>query len=215
MKNWFALAAAGVLTLTMTTAAIAEAGITVGGKTIDGAVVKVDESGKTMIPVRDAAEALGLKVEWDGENKRVVLSDMPVYVTFTLGKDGYTFAKTAPMPLGQAPLLVDGKTYVPTELFSDVLGYDVKVDGAEVEISEKADGIVVSDVADGEITVNDPELGEVVLVPAADAKITDAQGNSISLEDIKEGAVLEVEYGAVMTMSLPPMNNPTAIKVVG
>lgn len=105
-----------------TTASVAK-NITVNGDKITATAITQD--GKTLLPVRAVATALGLNVEWNAEQKSVVLEDLPLYVTFRTGVDGYTFAKTAPMPLGQAPIIIDSVTYVPVELFSDILAYTV------------------------------------------------------------------------------------------
>ncbi len=105
-----------------TTATVAK-NITVNGNEITATAITQD--GKTLLPVRAVATALGLNVEWNAEQKAVVLEDLPLYVTFRTGVDGYTFAKTAPMPLGQAPIIIDSVTYVPVELFSDILAYTV------------------------------------------------------------------------------------------
>ena len=93
-----------------TTASVAK-NITVNGDKITATAITQD--GKTLL------------VEWNAEQKSVVLEDLPLYVTFRTGVDGYTFAKTAPMPLGQAPIIIDSVTYVPVELFSDILAYTV------------------------------------------------------------------------------------------
>ena len=105
-----------------TTASVAK-NITVNGDKITATAITQD--GKTLLPVRAVATALGLNVEWNAEQKSVVLEALPLYVTFRTGVDGYTFAKTAPMPLGQAPIIIDSVTYVPVELFSDILAYTV------------------------------------------------------------------------------------------
>ena len=105
-----------------TTASVAK-NITVNGDKITATAITQD--GKTLLPVRAVATALGLNVEWNAEQKSVVLEDLPLYVTFHTGVDGYTFAKTAPMPLGQAPIIIDSVTYVPVELFSDILACTV------------------------------------------------------------------------------------------
>ncbi len=68
------------------------------------------------------------------------------------------------------------------------------------------------DTKENTVTVNDTVLGEVVLVVSDETKITDAQGKDIKLADLKEGNTVEVVYGAAMTMSLPPINNPVSIK---
>ena len=225
-----------------TTATVAK-NITVNGNEITATAITQD--GKTLLPVRAVATALGLNVEWNAEQKSVVLEDLPLYVTFRTGVDGYTFAKTAPMPLGQAPIIIDSVTYVPVELFSDILAYTVDdtdngiviFDETEessteestetttsaksdetaseetTEADAKATGKVV-EIGDKEIIFNDEVMGEVRLCPNDDTKITDKDGNKIALTDIKVDDEIKVEYGDIMTDSLPPLNNPISIKIV-
>ena len=57
-------------------------------------------------------------------------------------------------------------------------------------------------------------MGEVRLCPNDDTKITDEDGKDIALTDIKVNAEIKVEYGDIMTDSLPPLNNPISIKIV-
>lgn len=71
-----------------------------------------------MIPLRAVAEALGYNVTWDNETQTVMLNNI---ITLSIGKDYYTYARTAPITLGVAPTLVQGRTYVPIEFFTDVL----------------------------------------------------------------------------------------------
>ena len=126
-----------------TTASVAK-NITVNGDKITATAITQD--GKTLLPVRAVATALGLNVEWNAEQKSVVLEDLPLYVTFRTGVDGYTFAKTAPMPLGQAPIIIDSVTYVPVELFSDILAYTV---------DDTDNGIVIFDETEESSTVTE------------------------------------------------------------
>ena len=229
-----------------TTATVAK-NITVNGNEITATAITQD--GKTLLPVRAVATALGL----NAEQKSVVLEDLPLYVTFRTGVDGYTFAKTAPMPLGQAPIIIDSVTYVPVELFSDILAYTVDdtdngivifdeteessteestetttvtEDSTETTTSAKSDETAseetteakatgkVVEIGDKEILFNDKVMGEVRLCPNDDTKITDKDGNKIALTDIKVDDEIKVEYGDIMTDSLPPLNNPVSIKIV-
>lgn len=132
-----------------TTASVAK-NITVNGNKITATAITQD--GKTLLPVRAVATALGLNVEWNAEQKSVVLEDLPLYVTFRTGVDGYTFAKTAPMPLGQAPIIIDSVTYVPVELFSDILAYTV---------DDTDNGIVIFDETEESSTEESTEITTV------------------------------------------------------
>lgn len=173
------------------------------------------------VPLRPVAEALGYNVEWDGENKSIAISNLPQYVTMIVGIDGYTFAKTAPMPLGKAPFIKDGATYVPSELFSEILNYEVNSENGNCYIYEKTEenksvinNVSVKEISESGILIEDAELGEVVLAISEDTVISDENGNNVSPEDIKVNDGLTVEYGDAMTMSIPPVNNPKSITII-
>lgn len=186
-----------------------------GSFSVDGKEITAVSNG--MICVREAAEALGFKVEWIAESKTITLTKGAVYITFTIGEDGYTFARTAPMPLGAAPEIKNGKTYVPVELFTELMQLTASADENGINIitvNELTGNATVTSVSSGTITVKDKEIGEVVLHISKNTKITDADGNAVKAEDITEDSELEVVYGDAMTQSLPPQNNPKSIVVI-
>lgn len=186
-----------------------------GSFSVDGKEITAVSNG--MVCVREAAEALGFKVEWIAESKTITLTKGAVYITFTIGEDGYTFARTAPMPLGAAPEIKNGKTYVPVELFTELMQLTASADENGINIitvNELTGNAIVTDISSGTITVNDKEIGEVVLHISKNTKITDADGNAVKAEDITKGSELEIVYGDAMTQSLPPQNNPKSIVVI-
>ena len=202
--------------------------VNVNGKLLEGAQTYVNEKDRIMLPIRAIAEELGFTVGWD--SGRITLTKGPVYVTFAIGEDGYTFARTAPMQIGQAPELTDEKTYVPSNFFDEILGGEININqngqieikhGEEVasenEESEEEAAVAglanVISVTEGVVLVNDEVLGEVQLNIGEETEIILADGEKGSVADIKEGMALTVEYGAAMTMSLPPQNNPVKITV--
>ncbi|MDE6590877.1 MAG: copper amine oxidase N-terminal domain-containing protein, partial [Oscillospiraceae bacterium] len=112
-------------------------GVMVNGKYIQfpDAAPEITE-GRTMVPVRALAEALGGKAEQtDG---KVVCGTDEVRLTFTPGSaevlveypggelpgDGQIF------PLDCAPYIKDGRTYVPARFLGEALGYTVGWDSA-------------------------------------------------------------------------------------
>ena len=88
------------------------AAIRVDGEILNNAAF-VSDSGHIMVPVREIAEALGHEVTWFGDTRSVQVG----LVSFTLGYDAYAFARMAPVPLGQAPVLKNSLTYVPIDFF--------------------------------------------------------------------------------------------------
>ena len=183
-----------------------------------------------MIPIRAVAEKLGFTVGWNAG--RVTLTKGPVYVTFAVGEDGYTFAKTAPMEIGKAPELTGGLTYVPDVFFKDILEAEMTIDqngtitinyGETAPAEEKVEGHAVvksvEEVKEGEnpytqVLVEDQKLGDVILNITDDTDIVLADGKKGAPKDIKADMKLVVDYSPAMTRSLPPQNSPEKITVV-
>lgn len=94
----------------------------------------------------------------------------------------------------------------------------VVMDGSPAAVLPSAEAtdktIVIGEVnaEENTITVTDSEMGEVVLA-IGNTEISDADGNKITIDALESGMKVEVEYGEVMTMSLPPVNNPISIKI--
>jgi len=175
-----------------------------------------------MVPVREVAEELGFGVNWIAETNTITLTKEAVYVTFNVNEDGYTIARTAPIRLGSAPKLINGSTYVPVELFRDLLEFNVDIDEYEnVSIynesneneSSKYNAEIVS-IDKDEVLVNDIEKGEVRLNINDDTVIVDKDNNKLTVEDLQIGSKLLVEYSEAMTKSIPPLNNPLKITLI-
>ena len=82
---------------------------------------------RVMVPLRAVAEKLGFTVAWD--NGAITVTGPERYAGLTVGVDQYFAAPTQEgmmsaslFPLGCAPVLMDGVTYVPVELFDALLG---------------------------------------------------------------------------------------------
>jgi hypothetical protein len=78
------------------------------------------ENGRILIPLRAAAEALGLTVEWRPETNEVTCSDEETTVTFTLGSTEYSGGT-----LDVAPYAENGITYLPLRALGETLGCGV------------------------------------------------------------------------------------------
>ncbi|MGN1318722.1 MAG: copper amine oxidase N-terminal domain-containing protein [Lachnospirales bacterium] len=213
-KKLIALGIISSMALSVNAIANENGTITVNGEAVNGSCYS--ENDVTFVSLRSVAEALGFEVNWDGENKSIVLSDTPRYVTMSIGNDGYTFSKTAPMPLGAAPVIKDSTTFVPTTLFSDLLDYDVEIENDNVAINDKisfTEEVSVTSVSDDTITINSETHGEVIL-SVGKTMIYNADGTLALASEISEGDIIEVEYSAAMTMSIPPHNNPIKITII-
>ena len=101
-----------------------------------------------LVPLRETAEQLGFKVSY---NKGTILvDDGTMHANLTVGKKDYqvvtsikdAVGASAPFSLSSAPVMTNGKTYVPIELFVPLTGNDdsiIKTDGSTISISKKAD----------------------------------------------------------------------------
>ncbi|MBS5793709.1 MAG: copper amine oxidase N-terminal domain-containing protein [Clostridiales bacterium] len=199
---------------------VRENSIYINGQLLENANL-IKENGKTLMPVRAIFEKLGYEIDYDVNNKIISMSKMPHYITFSTTKDAYTFSRMAPQPLGQAPIVKEGVTYVPVELF-DLMGMEVKLtsnnvlyigDGLEQEesTSAKKEQIIIKEIDEknNTITVEDDKRGIVVL-NIKDVKIDYTTED----KDLMVGQSLNVEYGDIMTASEPPINVPKSVKVV-
>lgn len=79
----------------------------------------ITEERVIMVPLKHIAEALGYPVMWNGELRLAMLSDS---FTVTIGQDTYVdMSKDAPISLGTAPVIHEGRTFVPLHFFRDVI----------------------------------------------------------------------------------------------
>ena len=77
---------------------------------------------RTLVPIRIVTETLGGKVDWNGVTKEVTLHIDGKEIKMTVGK---TLEK-----YGVAPVIIDGRTFVPVRLVADELGATVAWDDA-------------------------------------------------------------------------------------
>ena len=84
--------------------------------------------GIQMVPLREVSEKLGFSVIWDTKENTIYLDDGIMNTTLTVGVDNYyassstAIGMSAPQTFGAGPLLIDGKVYVPAEMFCALLG---------------------------------------------------------------------------------------------
>jgi hypothetical protein len=77
----------------------------------------INDGGAMMLPLRITAEALGFDVYWDPVQRTAALGRI---ITVTADRDYYVYARTAPIELGVAPEIKDGRIYAPLSFFTEV-----------------------------------------------------------------------------------------------
>lgn len=101
-----------------------------------------------LVPLRETAEQLGFKVTY--KKSTILVDDGIMHTNLTIGKNSYQVVTSnpdlvgmsAPFSLSSAPVMTNGKAYVPIELFVPLTGNDdsiIKADGSTISISKKAD----------------------------------------------------------------------------
>lgn len=99
--------------------------------------LKVSESGKTMIPLREIAEQLKYIVGWDNETKSATVKNENKSITFKIGsKDYYNF--NGDKTVVEVPTsLIDGKTYIPLETLNVSFGLKYSINSlGKLEVTE-------------------------------------------------------------------------------
>lgn len=184
----------------------------------NGSIEVVGE--KKYLPLRAICEGLGFDVEWDDASRKIIISSIPVYITCSPDRDGYTFAKTAPMLLGEAPKLINDKTYVPMNFVEEILDgkLEEKADGinvvyAEVEEKNEVSGTICEIVYDGEkptqlvLGDKDDVNSQTVL------NLSDELSAKVKELGLKVGTKIVAEVTDLATASLPPQMIPVNISV--
>lgn len=107
-----------------------------------------DEEILVMVPLRETAEQLGFKVTYN--KGTIVVDDGTMHANLTIGENSYQVVTSnpdlvgmsGPFSLSSAPVMTNGTTYVPIELFVPLTGNDgsiIRTDGSTISISKKAD----------------------------------------------------------------------------
>ena len=129
------------------------------------------------------------------------------------------------MPLGKAPVEIEGTTFVPVEFADEILHTTVTIDPTGTVAITEADetgeaapqGIdtaIVSEVGENSIVVETLTGNTVVLNIGEETKLVGKDGNDIKIADLTEGMKVNVVYGDIMTASEPPQNVPVSVRIV-
>lgn len=217
VKRIIATTAVAALTASLATivGATEQNNIYINGALIENEEIKVIES-KKFIPLRAICEQLDFTVEWDNESRTIAISSMPLYITCSPDRDGYTFARTAPMLLGDAPKLIDDRTYVPINFVEEILKGDLEEteDGISILYGEIAQhGTVSGSICD--MIYEDEKLVQIVIGDKDDVmsqtilNLTEDMATKALELGFEIGSEITAKITETMTMSIPPQVIPT------
>lgn len=101
--------------------------IWMNGKIIESDVVPVIEDNRTLVPIRVISENLGLKVQWNGEEKTVNIQDDDKSILLRIGdKKVKKLNDDKEIDIDVAPKIINNRTYVPIRFVGEA--FDMKVD---------------------------------------------------------------------------------------
>lgn len=90
----------------------------------------INEEGQIMCPLRELAEYLDYSITWDGKEQSIILSNDSKIIKLRIGESNITINKED-MKMNSIPVIKEGKTFVPVELFSKVLNLIVGWDNEQ------------------------------------------------------------------------------------
>ena len=176
------------------------------------------------LPLRAICEALGFTVEWIDESRTIEIVNLPMYITCSPDRDGYTFAKTAPMLLGSAPVLIDDVTYVPQNFVDEIIGCTlVAEDGAyhiaSLEEVQEAETVEISAVIADFIYDENDNIIQIVTGDIEDPlnqvvyNLSEELIASVKDLGLEVGMTINGTATAQQTMSIPPQQPLLTLEV--
>ena len=85
----------------------------------------INEAGRTMVPVRFIAEAMGLAVQWNAEKRQVVISGEETEVILTIDSN-IAMLDGTPVRMDSKAVIVNGRTFVPLRFVAEAFGFEVQ-----------------------------------------------------------------------------------------
>lgn len=137
IKKWYILF--GVIALLFSWSASSAAEYTYPTIVLDGrhlsiAVPAIDESGRTMVPVRALFEELGAQVSWDEGTQTVKISKADQEIKLTVGQNT-AYVNEKAVKLDTPPVVLEGRILVPLRFVSEAIGADVTWNAEKNEIN--------------------------------------------------------------------------------
>ncbi|MCF6096893.1 chitobiase/beta-hexosaminidase C-terminal domain-containing protein [Thermovorax subterraneus] len=103
--------------------------------TLDTAPYLNTEVGRALVPLRFVSEALGAKVTWDGETRRVIITDEEKKIVLTVGSSD-VLVNGMHQTIDCAPVILPpGRTFIPLRFVSETLGAAVDYNPKTREIT--------------------------------------------------------------------------------
>ncbi|MBS4006921.1 MAG: hypothetical protein KGZ45_00605 [Clostridium sp.] len=98
--------------------------VTVDGRELAMDVPPTVRNGRTLVPMRAIFEALGARVSWEAQTKKITGTRGTTVITLYIGRTS-AIVNGRTVPLDVPPLIINGRTLVPTRFIAENLGAQV------------------------------------------------------------------------------------------
>jgi hypothetical protein len=99
--------------------------ININGHTIEADPPPILQKGSVFVPLRGVLEALGAKVTYNAASSRIDIAQSGKSYALRTGQ-GFATADSKVVPLSAAPLLVEGRAFVPLRSLAELFGFRVQ-----------------------------------------------------------------------------------------
>ncbi len=132
------------------------------GISMDAAPYIDTNSGRTLVPVRYLGDALDATTGWDGNTQTVTVTSVNNKISMVIGATTMTVNGQA-QTLDQAPVIKNGRTYLPARWVANALGYQVDWNAANRIVIIWPNGTtepgIVGNVVNGFVVPSGTKLG--------------------------------------------------------
>lgn len=108
--------------------------VMVDGLSVNFDVKPIIEQGRTLVPFRALAEALNVRVDWDGNTQTIKAGDKQTNIQLQIGSS-IAYINEIPVPLDVPPKIINGRTLIPLRFFSEAFNCSVEWIGATNEVN--------------------------------------------------------------------------------
>lgn len=92
----------------------------------NGDIIPIVQNGRTFVPARLVAEALGSQVEWDEENQLVTISKEGKTILAKIGMNELKFNDNSVVSMDVAPFIADSRVFLPFRAIGEAFGAEVE-----------------------------------------------------------------------------------------
>lgn len=101
-------------------------------KSIEADVAMQMVDGVMMVPLRAVLEEMGYEIKWNQETYSVEILKGAQWTSIKIGENYFFKNKMAPIELSSAPVIVNDRTLVPAEFFSEILGLGIMIENGNL-----------------------------------------------------------------------------------